>query len=116
VTCETPTIYIGGDSDRIYYNNDRESFKIDDILAFLGGSDEEEEEEDDGAFFEATFNILIPFILEGVTSGKWDNYYAAVEKEIGDLFEPIRLDENGNVPKGSDSGIGKERTDAKNII
>ena len=111
VTCEAPTIYIGGDSDRIYYNNDKESFKIDDILAFLGGDDEMEEEEDDNsAIYEATFNILMPFILEGVASGEWDNYYAAVEKEIGDLFEPIRLDENGNVPEGSDSGIGKQRT------
>ena len=113
VTCETPTIYISGDSNNIYYNDDTESFKIDDILAFLGIDDdgaEEEEEEDDGAILEASMNILLPFIFEGIISGEWDNYYAAVEKEIGDLFEPVRLDENGNIPEGSDSGIGKERT------
>ena len=113
VTCEAPTIYISGDSNRIYYNDDTESFKIDDILSFLGIGDEPaegEEEEDDGEVLEATMNILLPFIFEGIISGKWDNYYAAVEKEIGDLFEPIKLDENGNIPEGSDSGIGKERT------
>ncbi len=58
--------------------------------------------------YEATANILLPFILEGIATNKWDNYYAAVEKEIGELFEPVRLDGNGNVPEGSDCGIGKE--------
>lgn len=33
-------------------------------------------------------------------------HYAAVEKEIGELFAPIRLEENGNVPENSDCGIG----------
>ena len=31
VTCEAPTIYISGDSNRIYNNDDTEGFKIDDI-------------------------------------------------------------------------------------
>ncbi len=110
VACDDPTIYIAGDSGKIYYDNGTKNFRIDDIFALFGfdRTPEEGEEEDSGdnAVLEATMNILLPFILEGIAFGKWDNYYAAVEKEIGDLFEPIRLDENGNVPEGSDSGVG----------
>ncbi|MDD6022455.1 MAG: hypothetical protein PUB94_07405 [Oscillospiraceae bacterium] len=102
--CEDPVIYIGGDSDLIYYNNDTQTFRIDDILGSVKTDDDESKDK----IYEATANILLPFILEGISFGKWDNYYAAVEKEIGDLFEPIRLDKNGNVPEGSDSGIGQE--------
>ena len=105
VTCDDPVIYIGGDSDRIYYNNDTQSFRIDDIFGLAEGAE-------DNKVTEAAFNILKPFILEGIAFGKWDNYYAAVEKEIGEMFEPIMLDENGNVPEDSDSGIGKEATAA----
>ena len=100
VTCDDPVIYIGGDSDRIYYNDDTQSFRIDDIFGLAEGAE-------DNKVTEAAFNILKPFILEGIAFGKWDNYYAAVEKEIGEMFEPIMLDENGNVPEDSDSGIGK---------
>lgn len=103
VTCDDPVIYIGGDSDRIYYNNDTQSFRIDDIFGLAEGAE-------DNKVTEAAFNILKPFILEGIAFGKWDNYYAAVEKEIGEMFEPIMLDKNGNVPEDSDSGIGKEAT------
>ena len=105
VTCDDPVIYIGGDSDRIYYNDDTQSFRIDDIFGLAEGAE-------DNKVTEAAFNILKPFILEGIAFGKWDNYYAAVEKEIGEMFEPIMLDENGNVPEDSDSGIGKEATAA----
>lgn len=105
VTCDDPVIYIGGDSDRIYYNNDTQSFRIDDIFGLAEGAE-------DNKVTEAAFNILKPFILEGIAFGKWDNYYAAVEKEIGEMFEPIMLDKNGNVPEDSDSGIGKEATAA----
>ena len=106
VTCDDPVIYIGGDSDEIYYNNDTQSFRIDDIFGLAEGGEESKETE-------AAFNILKPFILEGIAFNKWDNYYAAVEKEIGEMFEPIMLDKNGNVPEDSDSGIGKNATAAK---
>lgn len=111
VSCDDPTIYIAGDSGKIYYDNDTKYFSIDDIFALIGldsENDSVEEEEDNGtnAVLEASMNILLPFILEGIASGKWDNYYAAVEKEIGELFDPIKLDENGNVPEGTYSGLG----------
>lgn len=110
VACDDPTIYISGDSGKIYYDNGTKYFIIDDVFALIGldSDNETDDEESNGtnAVLEATMNILLPFILEGIALGEWDNYYAAVEKEIGDLFEPIKLDENGNVPEGSDSGIG----------
>lgn len=119
VTCDDPTIYIAGDSGKIYYDNGTKHFRIDDIFALIGldrDNESEEEEEDSGTndVLEASMNILIPFILEGIASGKWDNYYAAVEKEIGELFEPIKLDENGNVPEGTVSGIGPNEQAAMN--
>lgn len=100
--CNDPVIYIAGGSGDIYYDNDTKTFRIDDLF-----SSDDSEESDNSKIYEATANILLPFILEGIAMDKWDNYYAAVEKEIGDLFEPIRLDCNGNVPEGSDSGIGQ---------
>ncbi|MGN1419718.1 MAG: hypothetical protein ACI4W6_10345 [Acutalibacteraceae bacterium] len=108
VTCDDPVIYIGGDSDDIYYDNDTKKFRIDDIFGLVDSDDENEEGENKVA--EAAFNILKPFILEGIAFGKWDNYYAAVEKEIGEMFEPIMFDKNGNIPEDSDSGIGKAAT------
>lgn len=118
VYCDDPTIYIAGDSGKIYYDNGTKYFSIDDVFSVIGLDSENESEEDEdesegtNAVLEASMNILIPFILEGIASGKWDNYYAAVEKEIGDLFEEIKLDKNGNVPEGSDSGIGPEEQKA----
>ena len=101
VACDDPTIYIAGDSGKIYYDNGTKYFTIDDMFALIGldsenETDDEEEGDGENAVLEAAINILIPFILEGIASGKWDNYYAAVEKEIGEIFEPIKLDENGN--------------------
>ncbi len=111
VACNDPTIYIAGDSGKIYYDNGTKYFSIDDMFALIGldsenETDDEEEGDGENAVLEAAINILIPFILEGIASGKWDNYYAAVEKEIGEIFEPIKLDENGNIPEGTVSGIG----------
>ena len=102
--CDDPVIYIAGDSGRIYYDNDEKYFCIDNTGDLLNNGEGDSKQK----IYEATANILIPFILEGIAFNKWDNYYAAVEKEIGELFEPVRLDNDGNVPASSDSGIGKE--------
>ncbi len=104
VTCDDPVIYIAGDSGALYYENDTKKFCIDQASNLL----KDGEGDTNQKIYEATANILLPFILEGIAFDKWDNYYAAVEKEIGELFAPVRLDENGNVPEGSDCGIGRE--------
>lgn len=101
---DDPVIYIAGDSGSLYYDNDTKEFCIDKASNLLNNGEGDKKEK----IYEATANILLPFILEGIATNKWDNYYAAVEKEIGELFEPVRLDKNGNVPEGSDCGIGKE--------
>lgn len=106
--CDDPVIYIAGDSGDIYYENDTKTFRIDNLF-----SSSDDEDSDNSKIWEAVANICLPFILEGIAFDKWDNYYDAVEKEIGDLFEAIRLDGNGNVPEGSDSGIGK-RAESEN--
>lgn len=103
-TCDDPVIYIAGDSGSLYYDNDTKEFCINKASNLLNNGEGDKKEK----IFEATANILLPFILEGIAFDKWDRYYAAVEKEIGELFAPVRLDENGNVPEGSDCGIGKE--------
>lgn len=102
IWCDDPVIYIAGDSGDIYYENDTKTFRIDDLFSSSG-----DEDDDNSKIWEAVANITLPFILEGIAFDKWDNYYDAVEKEIGDLFEAIRLDGNGNVPEDSDSGIGR---------
>ena len=102
-TCVDPVIYIGGDSNLLYYDNDSKAFSIDEIFGLLKS---DEGESNKSKIYEATASILLPFILEGIAFDKWDNYYAAVEKEIGEMFEPVKLDENGNIPETSDCGIG----------
>lgn len=103
-SCDDPVIYIAGDSGSLYYDNDTKEFCIDKASNLLNDGEGDNKEK----ILEATANILLPFILEGIAFDKWDRYYAAVEKEISELFAPVRLDENGNVPEGSDCGIGKE--------
>lgn len=99
----TPIISIGGDSLPIAYDNETKHFSIESTLNLLSDSG-------DGSIKEAAFNILYPFILEGIASGNWDNYYAAVEKELGDLFEGVRLDDNGDPTPGT--GVPQEFKDA----
>lgn len=96
----TPVIYIAGDSNRLAYDNGTKTFQINDLFSIFG-------ESEDGSISEAAFNILLPFIMEGIIYDKWDNYYDAVYKELSDVYAPIRLDENGNV--WNDSGITEEQ-------
>ncbi len=106
--CDDPVIYITGDSQKLYYDNDSKVFCIDDIGNLLTADTENGQTKTDKVL-ETTAAILKPFILEGILLGKWDNYYAAVEKEITEMFEPVRLDYNGNVPEGSDCGLSQEQ-------
>ncbi|MCQ2462654.1 MAG: hypothetical protein MJ177_04525 [Clostridia bacterium] len=98
IRSDVPVIYIAGDSNAIWYDNETKNFKIESLFNIFSDTEED-------SLKEAAINILLPFIMEGITFNKWDDYYEAVEKEFTELFEPIRLDENGNIPEGSDSGI-----------
>ncbi len=90
-----PVVTIYGDGEPIYDAEKKvKLFQFNEILNLLGGSEE-------GALGESAINILMPFLLEGIVSDKWDNYYAALEKEVGELFTEARYDENGENWNGS---------------
>ena len=54
---------------------------------------------------ESVANVLLPFLTEGLLFDKWDNYYNAFYDEIAPLFDPLRMDGNGE-PRYN-SGLGK---------
>lgn len=90
-----PVVTIYGDGEAIYDAEKKvKLFQFSEMLNMLGGSEE-------GALGEATLNILAPFLIEGILYDKWDNYYAALEKEIGEIFTEVRYDENGENWNGS---------------
>lgn len=101
-----PVITIYGDGEPIYDAEKKvKLFQFNEILSVLGGSE-------DGALGEATVNVLTPFLMEGIIYDEWDNYYAALEKEIGEIFTEVRFDENGENWNGS--GISQHATDLQN--
>lgn len=61
--CDDPVIYLSGDSNDIYYDNDSKTFRIDDLF---DSSEGENGDTDYSSIYEATANILLPFILEGI--------------------------------------------------
>lgn len=101
-----PIVTIYGDGEPIYdAAKEKKLFHFSEMLSMLGGSE-------DGALGEAAINILMPFLLEGIVNDKWDNYYAALEKEIGELFTEARYDENGENWNGSGiSQLAQDVTD-----
>ena len=101
-----PVVTIYGDGEPIYDAEKKvKLFQFNEILNILGGSE-------DGALGEATVNVLTPFLVEGILNDEWDNYYAALEKEIGEIFTEVRYDENGENWNGS--GISQLATDVQN--
>lgn len=98
-----PVVTIYGDGEPIYdAEKETKLFQFSEMFSMLGGSE-------DGALGESAVNVLMPFLLEGIMNDKWDNYYAALEKEIGELFTEVRYDENGENWNGS--GISQLATD-----
>ncbi|MGN0448548.1 MAG: hypothetical protein ACI4GC_08390 [Acutalibacteraceae bacterium] len=89
VNSSVPVIYIAGDSGPLAYDNGTKQFTIGDMLNIFKNSD-------DDSISEAAFNILLPFLIQGIAFDEWDGYYDAVYKEFSDVFKPILLDENGN--------------------
>ena len=102
LTARDPVIYMAGDSSEIAYDDGNKTFRIDKADELFGDSD-------DSDVLEAVISVLQPLLLEGLLFNRWDNYYAALEKEIADVFSPIAMDENGDPKPGT--GIKKEFTD-----
>ena len=96
---QIPVILLGGDGDTLYDADGNYLFQINDLGKLADGTDTKE-------LLRSIAAVLQPFLLEGLLQNKWDNYYAQLEAEIGELTKDVRLDENGNVANGSD--ISKE--------
>ena len=94
ITAPDPVVYVAGDSGDIAYQNGEKVFSLSDIGDMFSDSGKKN-------VLEAVVNVLQPFLFEGLVLNKWDRYYAALEKEIGELFSPIAMDENGNPKEGT---------------
>ena len=105
---DIPVIAIFGDGEAIYNTEGKKIFHFSELLNTLGGSE-------DGAAGEAVQNVLKPFLIEGILKDEWDNYYAALGKEIGDLFAEARYDNNGENPNGSDVSKDVRKIMADNL-
>ncbi len=93
-----PVVSLFGDGEAIRDEEDNIVFKFSELLNILNSDDGEE----DSSVMDAVMAVLQPFLIEGILMDKWDNYYAALEKEIGDLFTEVRYDKNGDCPNNTD--------------
>lgn len=98
---KVPVVSLFGDGEAIRDENDNIIFKFSELLNIFN-SDEGENGEEDSSVMDAVIAILQPFLLEGILMDKWDNYYDALEKEIGELFTEVRYDKNGECPNNTD--------------
>ncbi len=111
-TDSIPIIYIRGNGQEIY-NADGEKVICDIGDLDLGGDSEEGKNK----IIEATVNILLPFLTEGLLTDNWDNYGDAIYDEISPLFEQAILDGNGNPRYGTDihPDLKKKTFDGSNV-
>ena len=90
---DIPVIRISGDGEQLVDENGNKVFHYKDFASLLkSDSDETEDEGEDNAVLEATANILMPFLIDGLLNDNWDPYYENLQKEIGELFESSLLD------------------------
>lgn len=100
---QIPVIRVLGDGEPLYDADGNKLFHT--RTSFTDGSLKGDGDNSD--IYEATSNILLPFLLDGLLNDEWDEYYENLEKEISDITGNARLDENGNAPEGT--GISAER-------
>lgn len=99
---DVPVVAMFGDGEAIYDENNNMIFKFSELLNIFNSDNEGEEGEEDSSVMDAVIAVLQPFLVEGILHDEWDNYYAALEKEIGDLFTEVRFDKNGECTNNSD--------------
>ena len=99
-----PVVSIAGDGEPLYDGNGNQIFKTTDILS---GFKSDGEEDEDGGVMDAVANILYPFLVEGLLTDNWDNYYNNLYEEIADIFEDSLLTKDGEPKSGS--GLSEER-------
>ena len=95
-----PTINIAGDGNAIVIpdetveGGERQVFKMNALLNNFDSSD-------DSSVSDALANLLLPFLKEGILKNNWEPYYENLQKEVGDLFEYVQLDKDGNAQYGT---------------
>lgn len=98
---QIPVIRISGDGEPLY-NAQGER-----IMHFRGFLEDNGENDDNSALYESIGNVLMPFLREGILFNQWDNYYAALQTEIGEIFGDALLDCNGEPLNGT--GLSQSR-------
>lgn len=100
-----PVVLIGGDGDHLEDKDGNELPLWSGVLDNLTKKDDGED--NTGEIYKSIANVLLPFLVEGLLTGNYDNYYENLQKEISEIFEPLLLNENGEASNGS--GISQRR-------
>ena len=108
-----PVVSIAGDGEPLYDGNGNQIFKTTDILKGLASDSGEDGEE--GGVMDAVVNILYPFLVEGLLTDNWDNYYNNLYEEIADIFEDSLLTKDGEPKDGSGLSEERKREVAENL-
>lgn len=98
-----PVVLITGDAEPIRDADDNTVFQI-------GALGETFDNVEDGNLKESMKNVLLPFLTKGLIGGDYDEYYEKLEQEIGELFEKVRLDENGDPQYGTGVSSGRRNS------
>lgn len=100
---QIPIVQLFGDGESLYVADGSKLFAYRD---FLGKINSDDDDEDNSEIYKSVANVLLPFLIEGIGTGNYDNYYKNLQKEIGELFEGLLLDKDGNASNGS--GVNPE--------
>lgn len=93
---DIPIITLFGDGDSIHDAEGNKLMEYRDLLNGLGGDDD-----GDNEVMKSVMNVVMPFLIQGLACGDYEPYYQALQKEIGEIFGDMLLDENGNARFGT---------------
>ena len=77
---DIPVVRIFGDGEPLYNKDGDMVFHFSEMLSMGSGIEKNE-------LYSSVINVVMPFLVEGLSTGNFDRYYAALEKEIGELFD-----------------------------
>ena len=99
---DVPIIHIYGDGESIHDADGNKLLKYKDLLGNINGDgDGEEDENRKEEIYKSVANVVMPFLIQGLGTGDYQPYYDALQKEIGELFGDLLLDNNGEASNGS---------------
>lgn len=87
---QIPIVIIGGDGTTLTDKDGNEILNWSNLLSSDSDSDSDKSE-----IYESIANVVLPFLVEGLLTGNYDNYYKNLQKEIAELFGDALLDNNG---------------------